>query len=71
VNDVASNEDIKTILPDNKGIFRSRYSNALEWDEYLHTVRAAEILELGIQRVSPTQGHITPNNQPVHPFSSV
>jgi hypothetical protein len=48
-------------LPDNKGVCSIlRWTDNTEWNEYLNSVREAEILELGVVRVTPVPRQITP-----------
>jgi hypothetical protein len=55
-------EKIKASLPDIKGkdlIYKSLTTT--EWDEYMNMVREAEILALGIVRVTPAPRQLSPS----------
>ena len=57
----AKKEEMTAYLPDNKGVCGILgWANNIEWNEYLNSVREAEILELGVVRVTPVPRQITP-----------
>ena len=55
------NDRITAYFPDIKGAFSHFIiADDPEWNEYLNDLRAAEILELGVVRVSPVPRQISP-----------